>query len=113
MSTPQTSAKSPVLTQGAMEAAARRAYRIMTHPFTGLSTAVSGSITNSAIKNIQSAVSNELDDVKKFVMDGHMSWQVLGFIAGLLMFAGGLYNLLYDALGLMVKYTFSLVNFIV
>lgn len=87
---------------GKAEAAGIRAFRIMTHPFTGLSSAVTGSITNTATKNIVKVAQTELEDFKKFVDNGHWSWQVLGCIGGILMLLGGVYNLLYDALGVAI-----------
>lgn len=85
---------------GKIEAGGLRAYRLLTHPFTGMANAVTGSITNSATKSISKAAQQELQDFKKFVSDGHWSWQVLGCIGGILMAIAGVYNLLYDFLGL-------------
>jgi len=85
---------------GKMEAGGIRAWRLLTHPFTGLSNAVTGSITNSATKSITKVATQEMEDFKNFVTDGHWSWQVLGCFGGILMTIAGVYNLLYDILGL-------------
>lgn len=85
---------------GRLEAGGIRAWRIMTHPFTGMANAVTGSITNSATKSIEKAAEQELKDFREYVNNGHWSFQVLGCFGGILMTVAGLYNLLYDILGL-------------
>jgi len=87
---------------GKAEASGIRAWRIMTHPFSGMASAVTGSITNSATKSIMKTAETEVNDFKKFVDEGHWSWQVLGCIGGILMLVGGIYNLLYDVLGVAI-----------
>ena len=102
MSTPAAGQK-PAATgnfAGKLEAGFYQTTRILSHPFTGLSTAVTNEITGSLVDNVKKFTTDEFNDVKKFVMDGHWSWQVLGFIAGVGMVISGAYNLLYDVLGL-------------
>ena len=70
----------------------------MKHPFSGMKNAITGAISNSALSGIAEYTESEVADFKKFIEDGHWSWQVLGCIGGILMTAVGLYNCLFDVL---------------
>lgn len=87
-------------TLGQVQATGLQAMRLMTHPFSGLKNAISGAISNTALNGIAQYTEDEFNDFKKFVQDGHWSWQVLGCIGGILMVLAGLYNLLFDVLNL-------------
>jgi hypothetical protein len=85
-------------TLGEMEAGSRSMYSFMKHPFSGMKNAITGAISNSALSGIAEYTESEVADFKKFIEDGHWSWQVLGCIGGILMTAVGLYNCLFDVL---------------
>lgn len=85
---------------GKSEAFGLRAYRVLTHPFSSFTNGVTGSITSSALSGMQKYTMEEIADFKKFVLDGHGSWQVLGCIGGIGMALAGFYNVLFDVLNL-------------
>jgi hypothetical protein len=87
---------------GKLEASAIQAGRVLSHPFTGLTTAVTGSITAGLTDKVQKFSTEEIADIKKFVLEGHWSWKVLGFLAGVAMTLSGAWMLLFDILGLNV-----------
>ena len=68
--------------------------------FSGITAEISGAATNAITNTIANAAKKEFDDVKAFVLNGHWSTQVLGFLAGVGMAVAGLYSALDDFLNL-------------
>jgi len=83
---------------GKLEAAERGAAKLMS--FNGMMGYLGGKVADTVVDTAKDQAVKEFDEIKQFVLDGHWSWQILGFLGGILMVVCGLIEFLTHVLGL-------------
>lgn len=85
---------------GRLQAGLIKTGRIMTHPFSSLTAKVTNDISKNVMGKVQQFSKEEMDNLKAFISDGHWSWRVFGFLAGVAMTGAGFWMLFLDIFSL-------------